>query len=308
MKRLEGELKNKLSAGSAWIRGQIVPISEAVIPVNDWGLTHSDITYDVAPVRNGHFFRLDDYLNRFEDSMKAMRLDPKLSKPDVQNAITGMVAASGLRDSYVAMACSRGVPGVPGSRDPRDCINHFYAWCVPYIEVIKQDVLEAGASLLISETVARVPDASINPRIKNYQWGDFTSGLFEAKDKGFESVILADQNGLITEGPGFNVFAIKGKTVITSGHGVLAGITRMTVLEIAAEMGLGIEVRDLPIKEFLLADEVFISSSGGGIMPIARVNKTDFSNGRIGPLTKEMMNAYWSWFNNPKYTTAIHYD
>ena len=77
MKRLEGELKNKLSAGSAWVGGQIIPISEAVIPVNDWGLTHSDITYDVAPVRNGHFFRLDDYLNRFEDSMKAMRLANK---------------------------------------------------------------------------------------------------------------------------------------------------------------------------------------------------------------------------------------
>ena len=296
-----------LSGGAAWIRGQIVPISEASLPINDWGLTHSDITYDVAPVRNGLFFRLQDYLTRFENSMAAMRLNPHLSKEDIQKAITNMVAASGLRDSYVAMACSRGVPNVPGSRDPRDCINHFYAWCVPYVHVIKQEVLDAGASILIAETVSRVPDASINPRIKNYQWGDFTTGLFEAKEKGFETVVLADQNGLITEGPGFNIFAIKDKRLITSSHGVLAGITRKTVFEIATELGLEIEVRDLPIAELLSADEIFISSSGGGIMQITRVNKTIFSNGKTGPITQQMINIYWSWFSKPEFTTAIDY-
>ena len=296
-----------LSGGAAWIRGQIVPISEASLPINDWGLTHSDITYDVAPVRNGLFFRLQDYLTRFENSMAAMRLNPHLSKEDIQKAITDMVAASGLRDGYVAMACSRGVPNVPGSRDPRDCINHFYAWCVPYVHVIKQEVLDAGASILIAETVSRVPDASINPRIKNYQWGDFTTGLFEAKEKGFETVVLADQNGLITEGPGFNIFAVKDKRLITSSHGVLAGITRKTVFEIATELGLEIEVRDLPIAELLSADEIFISSSGGGIMQITRVNKTIFSNGKTGPITQQMINIYWSWFSKPEFTTAIDY-
>jgi branched-chain amino acid aminotransferase len=296
-----------LSGGAAWIRGQIVPISEASLPINDWGLTHSDITYDVAPVRNGLFFRLQDYLTRFENSMAAMRLNPHLSKEEIQKAITDMVAASGLRDSYVAMACSRGVPNVPGSRDPRDCINHFYAWCVPYVHVIKQEILDAGASILIAETVSRVPDASINPRIKNYQWGDFTTGLFEAKEKGFETVVLADQNGLITEGPGFNIFAIKDKRLITSSHGVLAGITRKTVFEIATELGLEIEVRDLPIAELLSADEIFISSSGGGIMQITRVNKTIFSNGKTGPITQQMINIYWSWFSKPEFTTAIDY-
>ena len=178
---------------------------------------------------------------------------------------------------------------------------------MPYVHVIKQEVLDAGASILIAETVSRVPDASINPRIKNYQWGDFTTGLFEAKEKGFETVVLADQNGLITEGPGFNIFAIKDKRLITSSHGVLAGITRKTVFEIATELGLEIEVRDLPIAELLSADEIFISSSGGGIMQITRVNKTIFSNGKTGPITQQMINIYWSWFSKPEFTTAIDY-
>ena len=137
-----------LSSGAAWMKGKIIPISEAAIPVHDWGLTHSDITYDVAPVKDGAFFRLDDYLERFFASMDALHLDPKMTKQEIKDALAAMVAASGLRASYVAMVCSRGVPRVPGSRDPRDCENHFYAWCVPYVHVIKPDVLAKGASAL----------------------------------------------------------------------------------------------------------------------------------------------------------------
>jgi branched-chain amino acid aminotransferase len=88
-----------------------------------------------------------------------------------------------------------------------------------------------------------MPDHSINPLVKNYHWGDFTNGLFEAKDQNYETVILADIDGNITESPGFNVFAVKGKTVITSDHGALSGISRKIVLEMAEKQGLKTEMR-----------------------------------------------------------------
>ena len=69
-----------LCNGAAWMNDKIIPISEAMIPVTDWGLTHSDITYDVVPVCNGGFFRIDDYINRFHVSMKSLRLDPGMSR------------------------------------------------------------------------------------------------------------------------------------------------------------------------------------------------------------------------------------
>ena len=121
---------------------------------------------------------------------------------------------------------------------------------MPYVYVIRSEIVEKGASALIAETVVRVPDHSINPLVKNYHWGDFTKGLFEAKDQSYETVILADIDGNITEGPGFNVFAVKGETVITSDHGALGGISRKTVLEMAKKQGLEIEVRALPKSEF----------------------------------------------------------
>ena len=106
-------MQQALSAGATWMNGTIVTISEASFPVKDWGLTHSDITYDVAPVRDGAFFRLNDYIDRFFASMAALQLNPNMTKQQVQDALINMVAASAMRESYVAMVCSRGVRKLP---------------------------------------------------------------------------------------------------------------------------------------------------------------------------------------------------
>ena len=100
-------MQHALSAGSAWMNDNIIPISEASIPITDWGLTNSDLTYDAAPVRDGAFFRLSDYIDRFFASMVALQLNPNMTKQQVQSALLDMVAASAMRESYVAMVCSR---------------------------------------------------------------------------------------------------------------------------------------------------------------------------------------------------------
>jgi len=218
-----------------------------------------------------------------------------------------MVSQSGLRDSYVAMVCSRGRPKIPGSRDPRDCENHFFAWCVPYVHVIKPEIIDQGATAWISQNVYRIPEESVNPRVKNYHWGDFTQGIFEAKDNKYETVILLDFDGNVTEGPGFNVFAIKDGVLITPDRGVLAGVSRKTVLEIADYLGIGASIRPLSVDELLAADEVFLSSSGGGVIPIVRVNETIYGNGVKGPISVRLNETYWQWTTLEKYRDPINY-
>lgn len=289
------------------MKGEIMPISQASIPVNDWGLIHSDITYDVVPVWDGAFFRLELYLERFFRSMETWHLDPGLSRAEVEAALHDLVSATGLRRAYVAMVTSRGVNPVPGSRDPRDCLNHFFAWCVPYIHVIRPEIAETGAFVHVAKTVRRISPDSVDPRVKNYQWGDFTKGLFEAKEAGAETTILLDGKGNVTEGPGFNVFVIKGQSLITPDEGVLAGISRQTVLEIAREMGLQVEVRTLSLEELQQADEVFISTSGGGVAPIARIDEHIFSNGAPGETTQALHKAYFEWARRSECRTEIHY-
>ncbi len=300
-------MEKDLSLGAAWMNGHILPISQATIPVNDWGLVHSDITYDVVPVINGAFFRFEEYLSRFFSSMESLYLDPGMNKSEVQKALHQMVSQSGLRDSYVAMVCSRGRPKIPGSRDPRDCENHFFAWCVPYVHVIKPEIIDQGATAWISQNVYRIPEESVNPRVKNYHWGDFTQGIFEAKDNKYETVILLDFDGNVTEGPGFNVFAIKDGVLITPDRGVLAGVSRKTVLEIADYLGIGTSIRPLSVDELLAADEVFLSSSGGGVIPIVRVNETIYGNGVKGPISVRLNETYWQWTTLEKYRDPINY-
>ena len=285
-----------------------MPIHEASLPINDWGLTRSDITYDVVPVVDGAFFRLTDYLNRFQASMKDMRLDPKLSRDEIQKALTDMVSKSGLRNAYVSMVCSRGVPNVTGSRNPKDCDNHFFAWCVPYVNIIKPEIAKNGASAWISDTVKRIPEDSVNPRNKNYHWGDLTKGLFEAKDNDAETVILVNHQDYITEGPGFNVFAVKDGKVITSDHGVLEGISRQTILDICDELSLEKEVRPISREEFMEADEIFLTTSSGGVVPITKVNDRVFSNDAPGEMTVKLMECYWNWTKNDNLRIEITYN
>ena len=291
--------------GAGWIKGEITPIADAKIGVTDWGLTHSDITYDVAPLWKGALFRLEDYLTRFEASMASLRLDVGMDRDAIRQALIDTVRRTGLTDAYVSMVASRGSPMIPGSRDPRDCANHFYAWVVPYVYVVKKEIADQGATLWVAEGVRRIPEDSVNPRAKNYHWGDFTEGLFQAKERGYDTACVLDHDGNVTEGPGFNVFAIKDGAVVTSDHGVLHGITRRTVLEICESRGVAAEARPLPLDELLDADEVFLSTSGGGVTPIRRVGERVFTNDAPGPLTMKLRETFFDWLMRDDLRTPV---
>ncbi len=283
------------SRGAAWMDGKIVPIDEATISVTDWGLIHSDVAYDVAPVWEGAFFRLGAYLDRFEASCAALRLEHGRARREMRAALHAIVAASGLRASYVAMVATRGRPRAPGSRDPRDCACRFYAWCVPYIHVIKPEVVAAGASLRVATSVRRIPDECLNQQVKNYHWGDFTAGLMEAKDHGFETVVLRSIDGDLAEGPGFNLFVVKDGAIRTPARHCLRGVTRRTVIEIAAELGYPAEEGPVSLAALYEADEVFISTTAGGALWIARVDERTYGNGAAGPVASAIQATYARW-------------
>lgn len=289
--------------GAAYIRGRFVPIAEASIPVTDWGFTRSDAVYDVVHVFRNGFFRLDDHLDRFTASMKARRLKPAEGRSQIEAALHRCVALSGLADAYVAMVALRGRPRVAGSRRPADCDNHFIAYALPWIDVIPKDVQERGAHLLIA-SIPRVPDASVDPTVKNYQWSDLTSGLFEAHDQGYDTAVLCDADGLLTEGPGFNIFMVKDGRVLTPDRGSLHGITRKSVLELCAELGIEAQVAPIPRRLFEDADEVFAATTAGGVMPVSRVGSRILGNDRPGPLSLKLKEAYWrkheeGWHRTP---------
>jgi branched-chain amino acid aminotransferase len=293
------------SQGCAWQRGRFVPIGEASIPITDWGFLRSDATYDVVTAWDGAFFRLDAHLDRFFASCRRFRLDPGRPREDIAAILAGCVRRSGLRNSYVEMIVTRGQPPW-GSRDPRQAVNQFHAFAVPFVWIANEEQRRRGLHVQVSD-VQRIPPASVDPTAKNYHWNDLTMGLLGALDAGADTVLLRDARDNVVEGPGFNVFAIVRGVLVTPREGVLHGITRMTAIEIAASRGYAVQERELPLGELLAADEAFITSSGGGIMPVVRVNGTAIGSGEPGPITRELAETYWAWHRLPQYATPIEY-
>ena len=294
------------SNGVAYVEEQFVPIAEAKISILDWGFLHSDATYDVAHVWKGKFFRLDDHIDRFLSGIDKLHMSIRHKRSDLRSILIDCVKTSGLREAYVEMICTRGMPK-PGSRDPRECTNQFFAFAVPFVWIANPEKQKEGLHLIVSH-LQRIPPESVDPIVKNYHWLDMVMGLFEAYDRGGETVVVVDMEGNLIEGPGFNIFAVKNRTITTPARGVLQGITRRTAIEIAKDHGYEVIQHILAADDARTADEVFVTSTAGGIMPITKIDGRTISSGMPGPVTQELQEGYWRLHEDPHYTFKIDYD
>jgi branched-chain amino acid aminotransferase len=297
---------NPFKDGCAWIEGAYVPIAEARIPILDTGFTRSDVTYDVVAVWQGKFFRLDDHLERFESSWRRLRMTPALSTREMRAILFECVRRSGLRDAYVDMVLSRGMAS-PGTRDPRRFENRFYAYAMPYVWIVTPEAQQRGTHLIICQETVRISPQSVDPTIKNFHWGDLVRGLFEAYDRGAFTAVLADAEGYITEGPGFNVFAYHQGCLLTPASGVLEGITRRTVLELAAEAGIPAKMDRFRADVLRAADEIFLTSTAGGVMPVTVLDDQQVGDGKPGTLTMRLRQRYWEAHDEARWTTPVDY-
>ena len=287
----------------AYVNGEIVPINEAKISLLDWGFLHSDATYDVAHVWDGHFFRLDEHVQRYFSGMEKLRMSIAYNETQLTALLLKLVGQSGLRNAYVEMITTRGVPEL-GSRDPRTCKNQFFAFVVPFVWISQPD---QGLHLAISQQ-QRIPSASVDPTIKNYHWLDLVMGQFEAYDQGAQTAAVVDDRGNIKEGPGFNIFIIKDRQLRTTAKGVLEGITRKTAIQLAQQLGLQVELGEISAQDLRQADEAFATSTAGGIMAITQVDHQVLGRGQIGPLTQQLQDAYWALHSQPKFALEVNYE
>ncbi len=297
---------NPFGLGCASIGGRYVPIDEAAIPILDAGFVRSDLTYDVASVWEGRFFRLEDHLDRLMSSCARLRLEPPVSREEIRATLIECVRRSGLREAYVEAIVTRGIPP-RGERDPRRFGARFYAFAVPFVWIARPQQQVEGIDLIVARDTVRIPVGSVDPTIKNFHWGDLTRALFEAYDRGAWLPVLTDGNGNLTEGTGVNVFAVVDGQVRTPNRGVLEGITRRTVLEIAAELGHDTVVDFVPVSALYRASEVFLTSTAGGVMPVRSLDGEPIGDGAPGPITTALRDRFWALHDDDRYTTAVDY-
>ncbi|EXF77330.1 hypothetical protein CFIO01_12985 [Colletotrichum fioriniae PJ7] len=301
------QAENSFARGIAWVQGQLVPLHEARIPLLDQGFMHSDLTYDVPSVWDGRFFRLDDHLDRLEVSCQKMRLKIPMPRDEVKRTLIDMVAKSGIRDAFVELIVTRGLTGVRGSRPEELLNNSLYMFVQPYVWVMEPSIQYDGGSSIVARSVRRVPPGAIDPTIKNLQWGDLVRGLFEAHDRGATYPFLTDGDANLTEGSGFNVIIVKDNTLYTPDRGVLQGITRKSVIDAAKRLGYVIRVETVPIEAVYSADEILMSTTAGGIMPITTLDGKPVNDGKVGDITRAIWDEYWAMHYEDEFSFKITY-
>ena len=299
--------KNPYARGIAWIEGQYVPLREARVPLLDEGFMHSDLTYDVPSVWDGRFFRLNDHMTRLEASCEKMRLKLPLPRAEVENILIELVARSGIRDAFVELIVTRGLKGVRGHTPGEVFKNNLYMFVQPYVWVMEPEIQPIGGKAIVARTVRRISPGSIDPTIKNLQWGDLTRGLFEAADRGAVYPFLTDGDANLTEGSGFNIVLIKDGVLHTPDRGVLQGVTRKSVIDAAKASGFPVNIGYVPTQMAYSCDEMFMCTTAGGIMPITELDGKPVNDGKVGPMTEKIWDGYWAMHYDPTYSFKIDY-
>ena len=269
----------------------------------DWGFLRSDATYDVVHVWKGRFFRLDKHIDRFFESAKKLRMPCQISRDELKKILANCVSKGKLESAYVEMIQTRGM-SPKFVRDPRLATPRVMAFAVPFGWILKQEDFEKGLNVLLTD-IKRIPPSSVDPTIKNYHWMDLVTGMLDAYEKGNDTAVLVDENNNITEGPGFNLFCINDSGIFTPDHGVLEGITRQSVFDLAKELHLPITKKSISVEELYNAEELFATSTAGGIMPITEVSGKEIGKGSVGNLTRQLHKLYWQKHSDDSWSTSI---
>jgi branched-chain amino acid aminotransferase len=292
--------------GVGYVDGVYSAKEDMRVPVADLGFLLSDMTYDAVHVHNGNFFRLEDHLDRWERSIEKRRFTTLGHDRDgVCEIVTECVRRAELRAAMVYMVATRG-EATDGLKDLRTCRNRLLAWAVPYYGVIAEDKMEDGIDIIVSD-VLRTPPESIDPTVKNFARIDFSDALLQAYDKGAEHAVLLDRDGNVTEGRGWNIFALHGGALVSPDSGVLEGISRRTVIELCRNTNIKAELGQLKADDLRDADEVFMTSTAGGIMPVRKIDDRVIGTGTRGPVTTRLTDMYWELHEDPDYLTPIDY-
>jgi branched-chain amino acid aminotransferase len=238
--------------------------------------------------------------------MQTFRLNPRETDDEIKAILNRLVALTGLQSSYVAVDCLRGRPPVGVPYHPAYARNYISAFALPWISIVTPEMMQRGAHLIVGETL-RIPASSVDPRAKNFHWGDLTRGQFEAFDRCADFAILLDEDGNVTEGAGFNIFIVRDGAVLTPDFGMLEGITRRSVFELCGELGIPAEARKIAVDEMRDADEIFMATTAGGIMPASRIDGRIMGNDRPGPVSMRLHDAFWARRAEGWHATPVDY-
>ncbi len=286
-----------------YVNGAFAPESQAKISVFDHVILYGDGVYDTMCAWNHQVFKLDEHIDRLYESAHAIKLELSLDKGELRAVILETVRRNNLRNAYVKVIATRGVGAQP-LMSPYNCTPGLIVFAVPYMSLVDGEDEESGIKMIVS-SLRRIPNECISTKIKSCNYLNHILMRMEANEAGADDAIELDMDGYVCEAPGYNVFMVKQGIVYTPRDNILVGITRQTVMELAEEAGIPVVEGRIQPFDLYNADEMFLSSTAGGIFAVSELDGRSIGNGKIGPVTKEMRDAYLALLESGVKSTEV---
>jgi len=275
-----------------WIDGQVVAAGEARVSVLDHGFLYGDGVFEGIRCYSGRVFRLEDHLRRLATGARVLALELPGGIDAMRRIVLETARANGAPDAYLRLVVSRG-EGELGV-DPTTCPAPRVVCIAADVKLYPAEKLAEGLALATSSL--RRPGADVlDPRVKSLNYLNNALAKLEARQRGADEALLLNASGHVAEASAANVFAIRDGRLATPPptDGALAGITRMTVLELARELGLEAAERTLGRFDLFDAEEVFLTGTGARIVPVASLDGRPIGAARgPGALTKRLTEAF----------------
>jgi len=280
-----------MSVPKIYINGQYFDKPDAKISVYDHGLLYGDGVFEGIRIYSGKVFKLKEHVTRLFESARAIKLEIPLTPEAMAQAIKDTVAVNKKHDGYCRPLVTRGA-GYLGL-DPRKCSDPQVIIIVDDISLYPAELYETGMEIATVATIRNHPNA-LNPRVKSLNYLNNVLAKIEGQLAGCMESLMLNHKGEVAECSGDNVFLVKGGVLRTPSieAGILEGITRNTVIELAREAKIKVEEIPLTRHDVYTADECFLTGSAAEIIPVVKVDARPIGNGKPGAMTKQLREAF----------------
>jgi len=283
----------------AYVGGQFVPEAEASVSILDHAVLYGDGVFETVIAWEGRIFRLDAHVRRFLRSCAAVALDCPVTPERLTERVVSTVRRNGLADAYVKWILTRGSNGTP-LMDPTGCVPNLIIMARPFIDRSSETGLR-----LKTVAVRRPPGQVLDAHVKSLNYLNLVMAKIEARAAAVDQALMLDVHGRVCEAPGFNVFVVTDGVLRTPRHDVLLGITRQTTMELAEELGFPVVETDLELYDAYTADEIFLTSTAGGLLPVRELDGRTIGSGEPGPVLSALQDAYRAALSSPRWSTPV---
>lgn len=274
-----------------YLNGKLVDRQHAVVSVYDHGFLYGDGVFEGLRFYGGKVFKLREHLDRLYDSARHIALVIPQDIDSLSADTLSCVAASGMVDGYVRLVVSRGEGNL--GLDPRSCPRPTVIIIADAIKLYPAEMYEQGMEVVTAATIRNHPDA-LDPRVKSLNYLNNILAKLEANRAGVPEAIMLNHLGHVAECTADNIFIVKQGVLATPARhsGLLDGITRRTVLELAERLKIPAREETLTRHDLFTADEMFLTGSGAEIVPVTKVDARPIGHGVPGPVTARLREAY----------------